>query len=114
MNPDERSMTVNKATELKTTTELVKDILEHDEKARNSDDYLYYMVCREKNSGCVYLPFWMVILNRKQYNIPAFESVRRSRQKIQAENPELAGVEEVEAQRTVNETVFRDYARGHS
>lgn len=103
---------MNKSKELKTTTDLVKDILEHDIAARNSDDYLYYMVCQRIDGISVHLPFWKVILNRKNYNYPAFESVRRARQKIQAQCPELAGCDEVEGQRIVNEEIFRDYARG--
>ena len=92
---------------------LVKDILENDEAARNSDDYLYYMVCRRINSGCTNLPFWKVILNRKNYNIPPFESVRRTRQKLQEKHPEFIGNDSVEEQRFENEKAFRDYARNY-
>lgn len=105
---------MNKAKELNTTTELVKDILEHDPAARSSDDYLYYMVCRKIDGNSVNLPFWKVMLNRKEYNFPAFESVRRVRQKMQAKNPELSGDSTVEAYREMNEEVFREYARGKS
>ena len=31
--------------ELKTTTDIVKEVLKSHEKARNCDDYLYYLVC---------------------------------------------------------------------
>lgn len=48
----------------------------------------------------------------KEYNMPAFETVRRTRQKIQHDNPELSGCDDVEAKRMVNEEMFRDYARG--
>ena len=105
---------MNKAKELKTTTNLVREILEHDPAARNNDDYLYYEVCRRINDDSVKLPFWKVILNRKTYNLPAFESVRRSRQKMQEKHPELAGDSTVEAYRVMNEEVFREYARGKS
>ena len=103
---------MNKAKELKTTTELVKDILENDPTARNSDDYLYYMVCQRIDGISVHLPFWKVMLNRKQYNFPAFESVRRSRQKMQEKYPELVGDSTIEAYRVLNEDIFKEYAKG--
>lgn len=103
---------MNKAKELRTTTEIVKDILENDVMARNSDDYLYYMVCRKVNEIIVHLPFWKVMLNRKQYKFPSFKSVERARRKLQKAYPEYAGDEEVEAQRVLNEEVFVEYARG--
>ena len=54
----------------------------------------------------------MVMSNRKVFGLPAFESVRRTRQKLQAAHPELAGDSNVEAQRMLNEGVFKEYARG--
>ena len=103
---------MSKAKELKSTTAIVKDILEHDPMARNSDDYLYYMVCNRIDGICVQLPFWKVILNRKEYGLPGFETVRRSRQHIQEKNPDLAADSTVEAHRDINEEIFREYARG--
>jgi hypothetical protein len=102
---------MGKATELKTTTALVKDILEHEPEARNSDDYLYLKVCQRINGICLNLPFHQIMLNRSKYGFPIYESVRRSRQKLQARFPELAGDADVEAQRELNEAVFREYAR---
>lgn len=102
---------MNKATELKTTTEIVKNILQRFEKARNSDDYLYLKVCESINEIGINLPFHKVILNREEYKYPAFESVRRTRQKLQATYPELQGTDEVEGFRKVNEEAFKNYAR---
>lgn len=101
---------------LRTTAELVKTILEKNIKARNSDSYLYYCVIRiiGKRNGVdiekMSVPNFF--LHMKEYNMPAFETVRRARQKIQHDNPELSGCDDVEAQRMVNEEMFRDYARG--
>ncbi len=102
---------MNKSTELRTTTEQVKYILERFPEARNSDDVLYLKVCERISSLCVNMSFKDVLTNRKAYNLPAFESVRRSRQKIQQHHPELAGDNNVEAQRELNEEVFREYVR---
>lgn len=105
---------MDKTKELKTTTNLVREILEHDPAARNNDDYLYYVVCSRINDASMNLPFCEVILNRKSYNLPAFESVRRSRQKMQEKHPELSGESAVEAYRGINEEIFREYARGQA
>lgn len=103
---------MDKAKELRNTTSIVKDILEQDVFARNSDDYLYYMVCRRVNEIMVHLPFWKVMLNRKQYKFPSFKSVERARRKLQREFPEFSGDADVEAQRELNEEVFKEYAKG--
>ena len=103
---------MNKAKELRSTTDIVKEILEKDDFARNSDDYLYFMVCRHKNEIMVHLPFWKVMLNRKQYKFPSFKSVERARRKLQRSHPEFYGDADVEAQRELNEEVYKEYARG--
>lgn len=105
---------MGKATELKNTTELVKEILTTCPEARNSDDYLYLKVCQRINGICLSLPFYQIMMNRSQYGYPIYESVRRSRQKLQAKFPELAGDADVEAQRELNEEVFRGYAKSTS
>lgn len=104
---------MGKATELKTTTKLVKEILESYPLARNSDDYLYVMVCRFINGNGINLSFKDVMLNRSKFNYPAFESVRRTRQKVQADHPELCGTSTVEGQRRLNEEVFKEYAKAN-
>ena len=103
--------TMGKISELKTTSELVQIILEQNPYARNSDDFLYLQVCERINNISVNLPFRQVLMRRKEFGFPAFESVRRSRQKLQAMHPELAGNADVEAQRMMNEEIFREYAR---
>lgn len=103
---------MSKAKELKTTTNLVKQILTDFPQARNSDDFLYYKVCERTNDRLVHLSFSTIMLDRKRYGFPAFESVRRARQKIQANYPELAGCSKVKDQRMLNIETFREYARG--
>ncbi len=107
---------MSKSKELKTITDLVKGILQSFPEARNSDNVLYYYVCgvigKEKGVDIEKMSITRFLLNLKDYGFPQFETVRRSRQKLQATYPELAGNSDVEAQRTLNEEVFRDYARG--
>ena len=97
------------------TNKLVKSILEEDEKARNSDSYLYlqvlYRVGKVKGIDVNAMSVPQFLTHRNQLGFPCFETVRRTRQKIQAEHPELASCDDVEAQRVINERVYREYAR---
>lgn len=96
---------------IKRTSDLVKAILKEEPKARDSFPYLYYMVCLAKNPKVLGMPFAQVIMNLNSLNLPPFESVRRSRQKLQSAYPELASSDEVEAQKAVNEEIVKNYAR---
>lgn len=100
------------ATELKNTSDIVKVILQKYPDTRNSDDLLYLKVCEYVNGTHISLPFWKVIKDRKDFGYPPFESVRRSRQKLQATYPELASNKVVEAQREQNENIYKEFARG--
>ena len=101
-----------KMNELKQISKLVKQILIEDTLARNSDMFLYLKVCQRLNPSALTQPFWAVVSALKHHNLPPFETVRRSRQKIQAKHPELAGTDEVEAVRSYKEDEFREFARG--
>lgn len=100
------------ATELKNTSDIVKVILQRYPDTRNSDDLLYLKVCEYVNGTHISLPFWKVIQERKDFGYPPFESVRRSRQKLQATYPELASSKVVEVQREENEKIYKEFARG--
>ena len=104
---------MGKATELKTTTTLVKTVLTHFPETRNSDDLLYIKVCECVNPIAVNMTFKDMFLKRKEWGVPPFESVRRSRQKVQSQNPELSGITSVEGHRKLNEEIFREYARSN-
>lgn len=103
---------MNKAKELKQTTKIVREIMENDERARNSDDYLILAVCTSINPECADLPFSEVMKHRKELGLPVFETIRRTGQRIREKHPELCGNEVVEAVRQLNQEVFRDYAKG--
>lgn len=102
---------MSKSKELKNTSAIVKEVLENNPAARNSDDTLIFAVCSKINPLCTGLSFGTVIANRKALGLPAFETIRRARQKLCTEHPELCGNSTVEAHRKLNEDVFRDYAR---
>ena len=103
---------MSKYKELNTTQNIVKEILETNKTARNSDMALYVKVCERINPLVLSKPFWVVLLSLKEYNLPNIETVRRTRQKLQATFPELAGDADVSAQRMLNEEAFKEYARG--
>lgn len=106
---------MNKANELKTISALVKAILQKDKPSRNSDSILYLKVlnevCKEKGIDISGLTVPSLLLYGKQLGLPVFETVRRTRQKIQAEFPELSANVEVQEFRTANEIAYRDFAR---
>ncbi len=103
---------MSKSKELHTTTDIVKDVLTTFIPARNSDSVLIVKVYERINAKAVGLPLCVVMADLKSYGLPSPETIRRTRQKLQATYPELAGDSSVEAQRMMNEEVFRDYARG--
>lgn len=98
--------------DLKTTKALVKSILEQDEQARNSDSFLYFRLLERIDKAILTVPVHDFLLGMGLNGIPPFESVRRTRQKIQAECPWLASCEKVSAMRAENEQIYRKFARG--
>ena len=100
---------------IRNTSDLVKEALIRNPQARNSDNYLYYIICKAKLAGSGIdiskISLQDGLLHRADYNLPAFETVRRTRQKIQQCFPELAGNAEVEAMRVIREESFKGYAR---
>lgn len=100
---------------LKNTTELVKIILDQDERARNSDSYLYMKVLRimaeRKGMDISNVSIYKFLLMMDVWQFPPFESVRRSRQKVQATFPELAATNKTRKNRKKNEAVYHNYAK---
>ena len=102
--------------EIKNTAKLVKKALINHSKARNNDNYLYYVICHDLlediglNIDSISLS--QALLYRKEYNLPNFETVRRARQKIQADCPELASNTVVAVERTTKEKIYREYSKG--
>lgn len=99
-----------------TTTELVKYILTTDPKTRNSDSFLYLKVLTEigRQRGIdidkMSIPYFL--LNLHGTAVPCFETVRRTRQKLQQHYPYLASSEPVKGFRTANEAEYKAFARG--
>lgn len=96
---------------LQRISDIVKKILTEQPPTRNSDMLLYVTVCHELNPSAINGPFWHVLLNLKAFGLPNIETVRRTRQKVQQCNPELAGSDKVEGFRVLNEKEYKSYAR---
>ena len=98
---------------LKTVESMVFDVLKANSKARDDDMELYYIVGNEffyLTHGQAMLLFEDVMRNYKALGIPCFESVRRTRQKIQAAHPELGCSPEVRRARHRTQMAYVDYA----
>lgn len=101
---------MNKSKELTNMQAVVKEILQNYPKTRNSDKELFVNVCRTVCPEILSQPFWYAFSDQANNVMPNFETVRRTRQKIQAAHPELAADADVEEMRMVNEEAFREYA----
>lgn len=102
----------DKPMNLKQTKTLVRYILSKYEDARNSDMALYLRVCEIRNEQSLTMPFYEVLQNLKELNLPPFESVRRARQKVQEENAVFDADEIIQRYRAENEAEYRAFARG--
>ncbi len=92
---------------LKTIEAKVKAILQKNEDARNDDMTLYLIVCNTYLKGAGAMPFAEVMEQYKYLGLPSFESVGRTRRKLQAKYPELAGNARVRRLRAEGEKAYR-------
>lgn len=100
---------------LMTTAKLVKAILKTDVKARNSDSYLYLKVIQhealQRGIDLQGVSIETFLLKMKAWNFSAFETVRRTRQKVQREFPELSGNEDTLQARKAREKACRGFSQ---
>jgi len=101
--------------DLKTIQEKVKAVLTSNAEARNDDMKLYFCVCdytlSDEGIHIGNMPFETVMKQYRSLGIPCFESVRRTRQKLQAKYPELAGNRQIQKLRAAQEKTYRKYAK---
>ncbi len=99
-----------------TIEKVVLEILKANEEARNDDMKLYLLVCEAVNPyptcdrDIGSFSFSSVMNHYRELRLTHFESVRRSRAKIQAEIPELAGDRSCHQRRKELEILYRNYA----
>ena len=96
---------------LETIERKVRTILAKNEDARNDDMVLYLVLCNAclKDAGA--LPLAEIMTQYKYLGLPSFESVSRTRRKLQARYPELAGSRPVQKMRATGEKAYRRYAK---
>ena len=96
---------------LKTIEKKVRAVLEKNEDARNDDMVLYLALCNAclKDAGA--MPLAEIMTQHKYLGLPSFESVSRTRRKLQAQHPELAGSHPVQKMRATGEKAYRRYAK---
>lgn len=90
---------------------IVEDILRNNIRARGDDTYLYGRVCAAIDPNIYQMPFMVWAGFREKYNLPKPESVRRTRQKLQHDFPELRPNKEIEMHRAEKEQDYLEYAR---
>lgn len=91
----------------KRTDLLIKNILEQNPATRNSDSLLYLEVIERIGRGNSNKPICDILLNLEALGLPCFETVRRTRQKIQAEREDLRACDKVSDYRAEKEEEFR-------
>ena len=70
---------------------IVEFMLRNHPDARDDDFRLYGWVCKALNPEVMDLKFKQVLWQRAQLDLPSYETIRRTRQKLQHDNPELRG-----------------------
>lgn len=98
---------------IKTIESAVRGVLEVNLAARDSDNVLYFClideVAFERGFRRGFTAF-DVFIRGKELGLPNYETVRRTRQKLQEKNPELRGSERATERREDRERVFHGYA----
>ena len=90
---------------------MVYEILRDNEECRNSDNLLYIEVLKKYNINVMGTSIYSFFNNFSDFSVPRFESVARSRRKVQELLPELGSTESVRKWRKDNESMFREYAK---
>lgn len=93
--------------QFKKTRIIVKNILTDYPQTRNSDNALYIKVVAAINPQANDRPFANVLSSLEELGLPCFETVRRTRQKLQEEFPNLRACDEVQDFRTMLEEEYR-------
>lgn len=96
---------------LKTVEGKVKVILQKNEDARNDDMVLYLALCNAclKDAGA--MPLAQIMTKHRELGLPSFESVGRTRRKLQERHPELLGSVRKQKIRAAGEKAYRKYAK---
>lgn len=95
---------------IKNVESLVGLVLVSCPSTRDNDDVLYYHVLKALGMDGHTTVEEFLLDTRKSEGYPPFETVRRTRQKLQAEFPDLQGTRSTKEKRKEAEEEFRAYA----
>lgn len=76
---------------MKDLNDLIKKILTEHKEARDDDFKVIGYVVKALNPEAMQLTFAQTLWNHSKLDLPSFETIRRTRQKIQHDHPELRG-----------------------
>ena len=102
---------MDKEKELNNTNEIVKELLETVAETRKCDNLMIALVVKELNPDALNMTFLDVLMNYNDLGLPTFETIRRTRQKNQAQNPDLKPDKKIQSFRNINAEIFKEYAR---
>ena len=95
---------------IRQTKEIVEKILNEKPETRDSDALLFIEVIRSIDPAAIELPIYKLMPRcTDEGDLPPFETMRRTRQKIQEQNPNLRGNKAVESFRAYKEHKFFDF-----
>ena len=96
---------------MKDLTNIVTNVLTNHKDARDSDFRTIGWVYKTIRPEVMDLPFKQVLWQHKELDLPSFETIRRTRQELQHDRPELRG--EVYEKRMEKQTEFvKKFASG--
>ena len=96
---------------LKGLSKVVKQVLIEEPATRGSDSFLYLRVLHKLLGQVPDINIEAFLSLMEYFNYPPFESVRRSRQKIQAKHPELKPDEETIKARQAQQSEYYEFAK---
>lgn len=102
---------MNTKIELKGTQAIVEKIMRDIPKTREDDSLLYYHVVKLLDPKALEGTLGDFLLHMASHDIPAFETVRRTRQKAQEENKDLTASARTLKNRKHKQFDFYDYAK---
>ena len=76
---------------MKDYKKIVETILKNHPDARDSDFRLFGWVCANLKPEVMDMPFKQVMWQHKELDMPSFDTIQRTRQKLQHDKPELRG-----------------------
>ena len=98
---------------MKDYQEIVEKILKEHPVTRDDDNKLFVWVCSELKPDVMGKPFGKVMFYAHDLGLPSFETIRRTRQKLQEKKTSLRG-EKYEARQAKQSDYIKTYGRKYT